>query len=157
MGVFDIDSNIRKIKFKDMFSIVNYSVTSRISSLDLFIKGNDIFHLDYLFINPELLRLSINFTKHIFSDDFYFNPEKDLSSQLKTVLKEFTDKDITIDDKTVSFNNKLHYYLANAYGQYLIRTNCGMEAFQHPETITYIHIIINGDIHWFYPVNYSHH
>lgn len=153
MGLFDIDENIRKLKFKDVFSPVDYSITSRLSSLDLFIKGSDIFHLDYLCTTPELIKLSIDFTKYIFSNNFYFDPEQDLSTQLKSVIEKFTNYDIVIDDKTISFNNKLHHYLARAYGQYLIRTHFGMEAFQHPETTTYIHIIIDTDIHWFYPIN----
>lgn len=153
MGVFDIDSNIRKIKFKDRFSMVNYSITSRLSSLDIFIKGNDIFHLDYLCTTPELLKLSINFTKYIFSNEFYFDPEQDLSTQLKSIIEKFINYDIVIDDKTISFNNKLHQYLACAYEQYLIRTNFGMEKFEHPENVAYIHIIIDNNIHWFYPIN----
>ena len=153
MGIFNIDDNIRKIRFKDRFSKVDYSVSSRVSSLELFFKGTDIFNLTSLLANKEMYKLSGQFTDYIFSNDFWIDPEEDLPTQLKEALKKFTDYDVEIDNKTIIFNNKLHHYLATAYEQFVIRSKFGMDAFQHPEDIGYIHITIGGVIHWFYPIN----
>ena len=153
MGIFNIDDNIRKIRFKDRFSKVDYSVSSRVSSLRLFFKGTDIFNLTSLLANKEMYELSGQFTDYIFSNDFWIDPEEDLPTQLKESLKKFTDYDVEIDNKTIIFNNRLQHYLVTAYEQFVIRSKFGMEAFQHPENVTYIHIIIDNNIHWFYPIN----
>ena len=153
MGLFDIDDNIRKIRFKDRFSKVDYSVSSRVTSLRLFFKGTDIFNLISLHISKEMYELSGQFTDYIFSNDFWIDPEEDLPTQLKVALKKFTDYEVEIDDKLIAFNNKLHHYLATAYEQFMIRNKFGMDAFQRPQDIGYIHITIGKVIHWFYPIN----
>ena len=154
MSLFDCEQNIRKIRWKDIVTPVNFSVTSKIPSTMMFFDGKDISKLIYKKPTEELKELFENFSKQIFSDDFYIDPEKDISSQLGDVLKSITDRKFVIDDMTIKFDNHIHHMFENAYGQFMLRCKMGIENFQHPERVCYLHIFMDNDIHWFYPIEY---
>lgn len=153
MSIFNIDENIKKIRWKDIVAPVNFSVTSKIPSTMLFFDGKDISKLVYKKPTAELMELFENFSKRIFSDDFYIDPEEDISSQLGDVLKSITELKFVIDNMTIKFDNHIHQVFENAYGQFMLRYKLGMETFDHPEKVSYIHIILNNYIHWFYPIS----
>lgn len=154
MSLFNTEQNIRKIRWKDIVSPVNFSISSRVPSTMLFFDGKDISKLTYKKPTEELKEIFENFSKRIFSDDFYIDPEQDLSEQLGTVLKDFTDRPFIIDKMLIKLDNHIHYIFENAYGQYMLRYKLGVERFQHPEHVCYLHIFIDNDIHWFYPIEY---
>jgi len=166
MGIFNIDDNIKKIPFNKSFSKVNYSINSRVTSLDLFFYGSDIFHLNSIFysnnINKiysktdlnKILDMTDKFIEFIFSDKFLFNPNENIFSQIKAELEKFTENKIDIEDKFISFTNNIHHFFSDAYSQYMIRNKFEAPGFDHPENVAYIHITINDNIHWFLPINY---
>ena len=154
MSLFDCEQNIRKIKWKDIVAPVNFSVTSKIPSTMMFFDGKNIENLIYKKPTEELNEIFKNFSKRIFSDDFYIDPEKDISIQLEDVLKSITDHKFVIDNMTIKFNNHIHHMFENAYDQFMLRYRLGIENFQHPEHVCYLHIFIDNDIHWFYPIEY---
>ncbi len=154
MGLFDIDQNIRKLKWKDIVSPVNFSISSRIPSTMLFFDGKDISKLTYKKPSKELIKLFDDFSNRIFADDFYIDPEEDISSQLGEVLKDLTDSSFVIDKMLIKLDNHIHTVFENAYGQFMLRYKLGMEQFAHPERVSYLHIILDTDIHWFYPIKY---
>jgi len=154
MSLFDIERNIRSIRWRDIVAPVNFAVTSRISSTMMFFDGKNISKLTYKKPTEELRELSKNFSKQIFSDDFYIDPEEDISGQLSDVLKFITDRKFVIDNMTIKFDNHIHPVFENAYGQFMVRYKMGMEGFQYPERIYYLHIFMDNDIHWFCPIEY---
>lgn len=154
MGLFDIERNIRSIRWRDIVTPVNFSIISKIPSTMMFFDGKDISKLTYKKPNDELIGLFENFSKQIFSDDFYIDPEEDMPSQLSDVLKSITDHKFVIDNMTIKFDNHIHPVFEKAYGQFMIRYKLGIEHFQHPERVCYLHIFMDNDIHWFYPIEY---
>ena len=154
MSLFDTSQNIRKIRWKDIVAPVNFSVTSKIPSTIMFFDGKDISKLTYKKPTEELKELFENFSKQIFSDDFYIDPEKDISSQLGEVLKFITDRKFVVDNMTIRFDNHINHVFEVAYEQFILRCKMGIENFQHPEYVCYLHIFIDYDIHWFYPIEY---
>ena len=159
MSIFNAEENIKKIKWKDIVSPVSYSVTSKKYSLSLFFRGEDLNHLTFIGSNdlksegPDgLCDLSYSFSEKIFTDDFYINPENDISKQLSDVLEDLTEFKIKVDKTLVRFDIKIHPTLISTYEQYMIRHNFGQRGFEHPDRVVYIHIILGEDIHWFYPI-----
>ena len=154
MGLFDTDKNIRKILWKHIVAPVNFSISSRIPSTMMFFVGDDINELTYKKPDKELIWLFENFSKQIFSDDFYIDPEYDLSEQLGDVLKNLTNQSVVVDKNLIKLDNHIHYVFENAYAQFMLRYKLGISKFQHPERVSYLHLILDNNTHWFFPIEY---
>lgn len=162
MGLFDIENNITKIAFNSVFKSVCFSVTSRLSSTELFFIENET-ELHPLYRdrnNYELFRklrsVSSDFTKELDNIDFQIDIRDNIPTQLGELLKTITDIPFTIDQDCYHFFiiNK-HSIFQTARGQFEIRRRCGMDGFSHPENIGYVHFIFNENIHWYYPIEYT--
>ena len=158
MSLFDVNDNIIKVPFNRIFNIVDFSITSRRSSLALFLICNENTFSYISRDNPkfrDLLNASLKLTNELNKNDFQINTNDNIPLQIGVLLKTCTDISFDVDEQCVPFINNLNHIFHTAYTAYEIRRRMGVENFQHPENVGYIHIIFEHNIHWFYPIEYK--
>ena len=156
MSVFDIDKNIKSVKLKDMIQPVSFSITSRKLSLAMFFTGEDINNMTFGYPTSNLYTLSNMFSLEITSDDIYVIPGENIISTIKDIILDIGAdmgvQDVWVDDMLFKFDNRVNPTFVQAYEQFMIRNKFGAPGFEHPERVSYIHIILNKYTHWFYRI-----